>query len=222
MNVRHILPSYVLSLDDEPFCPNQRLIDLGLASAYHASKVDLQEIAQLFPADTARFINVWPGEHYRLLAAIVQVLQPKRIVEIGTATGASCLSMKKYLPYGGKITTYDVIPWNNYPGSGLKNTDFDSQLEQRVIDLTNREQALLELDVLMVADLIFIDAAKDGHMEQKLCNLLDNVPFCKNPIIVFDDIKFTSMIKTWRNIQHPKLDLTSFGHWSGTGLVDWY
>jgi len=138
MNVRHILPSYVLSLDGEPFCPNQRLIDLGLASAYHASKIDLQVIPQLFPEDTARFINVWPGEHYRLLAAVVLVLKPEFIVEIGTATGASCLSMKKYLSHGGKITTHDVIPWNKYPGSGLKCTDFDSQLEQRVIDFNKQ------------------------------------------------------------------------------------
>lgn len=220
-NARHILPSYVLSLDDEPFCPNHRLIELGLASATRASKIDLRTISQLFPKDTARFINVWPGEHYRLLAAIVLEMKPHIIIEIGTATRASCLSMKKYLPQGGKIITYDIIPWDKYPGSGLKCTDFDSQLEQRVIDLTNKEEAFLEFDVLKTADLIFVDAAKDGQMEQNLCDLFDSIPFYKNPIVIFDDIKFTNMINIWRNIQHSKLDLTSFGHWSGTGLVDW-
>jgi hypothetical protein len=30
-----------------------------------------------------------------------------------------------------------------------------------------------------------------------------------------------NMIELWRNVQKPKLDLTSFGHWSGTGLIDW-
>jgi hypothetical protein len=30
-----------------------------------------------------------------------------------------------------------------------------------------------------------------------------------------------NMIGIWRGIRHPKLDLTSFGHWSGTGLVEW-
>jgi hypothetical protein len=28
------------------------------------------------------------------------------------------------------------------------------------------------------------------------------------------------MVNLWRRIDSPKIDLTSFGHWSGTGLVD--
>jgi hypothetical protein len=27
------------------------------------------------------------------------------------------------------------------------------------------------------------------------------------------------MVDLWRRIPYPKLDATSFGHWSGTGLV---
>lgn len=41
------------------------------------------------------------------------------------------------------------------------------------------------------------------------------------PILVFDDIRAWNMLAIWREIRMPKLDLTSFGHWSGTGLVDW-
>jgi hypothetical protein len=29
------------------------------------------------------------------------------------------------------------------------------------------------------------------------------------------------MLDIWYNLDKPKLDLTSFGHWSGTGLVEW-
>ena len=28
------------------------------------------------------------------------------------------------------------------------------------------------------------------------------------------------MIDLWVSIESPKLDVSSFGHWSGTGLVD--
>jgi hypothetical protein len=35
-----------------------------------------------------------------------------------------------------------------------------------------------------------------------------------------DDIRFVNMVDNWNAIASPKLDLTSFGHWSGTGLVD--
>ena len=41
------------------------------------------------------------------------------------------------------------------------------------------------------------------------------------PIGVFDDIRQWTMLAIWRAVQRPKLDLTSFGHWSGTGLIDW-
>ena len=28
------------------------------------------------------------------------------------------------------------------------------------------------------------------------------------------------MTSLWRSINSPKIDATSFGHWSGTGIVD--
>jgi hypothetical protein len=41
------------------------------------------------------------------------------------------------------------------------------------------------------------------------------------PIVIFDDIRLMSMVYIRRSIDKPKLDITSFGHWSGTGLVEW-
>lgn len=37
---------------------------------------------------------------------------------------------------------------------------------------------------------------------------------------MLDDIRFLNMWRLWRSIRSPKLDATSFGHWSGSGLVD--
>jgi predicted O-methyltransferase YrrM len=221
LKVRHSIPTYALSLDDELNCPNKRLIEIGLEAARRAFDIDLYPIANLFPEDTARFLNIWPGEHYRLLAALVEVLEPSLVIEIGTATGASCLTMKNFIPQNGRIVTYDIVPWDQYPGSGLKTTNFDSQLEQRVIDLTDINQADSQYSLLKEADLIFVDAAKDGKMENIFCEMFDNIRFTQKPIIVFDDIKFMSMLEVWRKIKHPKLDITSFGHWSGTGMVEW-
>jgi len=39
--------------------------------------------------------------------------------------------------------------------------------------------------------------------------------------VLFDDIRLWNMLDIWRSIDFPKLDLTSFGHWSGTGVVQW-
>ncbi|WP_341884141.1 hypothetical protein [Synechococcus sp. UW140] len=38
--------------------------------------------------------------------------------------------------------------------------------------------------------------------------------------LLLDDIHLLPMVECWRSISSPKLDLTSFGHWSGTGIVD--
>lgn len=220
-NVRHYLPSFILSLDDEPFQPNSRLIDLSLSAIGRAKEIDLAPVAALFPGEKPKYINQWPGEQYKLLAAFVEILEPRIVIEIGTAAGGSCLTMKKFLPGGGKIITYDIVPWDRYPGTGLKTSDFDAQLEQRIIDLSKKEQSQTQIATLKEADLIFVDAAKDGEMEQAFCDLFDTVTFTKPPIIFFDDIRFANMVKIWREIRHPKLDLTSFGHWSGTGVVEW-
>jgi len=40
-------------------------------------------------------------------------------------------------------------------------------------------------------------------------------------LVVFDDIRQWNMLKIWRDITRPKIDLTSFGHWTGTGIIDW-
>jgi len=221
-NAEGHLRSYATSAHDELFSPSKRLIDLALEAAKYAhNEIDIRSVAQLFPEETKKPMNTWPGEHYRLLPAIIKALQPKLVIEIGTATGASCLCMKKYLPKSSKLVTFDIVAWKDYPGTGLKETDFDGQLEQIISDLTQKEQSAKYYDLFKQADFIFIDAAKDGRMEQYFCDFLDTIKFDNTPIVLFDDTKFISMIKIWRSIKHPKLDLTSFGHWSGTGLVEW-
>lgn len=220
-NVRHFLPSYVLSLDDELCGPNRRLLDLSIAAITRAAQIDLIEVAAHFSPEKAAYINLWPGEQYKLLAAFVDLLKPKLVVEIGTAAGGSGLTMKRFLPADGRIVTYDVIPWQDYPNTGLKPEDFDSRFEQRLLDLSVPEQSASQVDLLKEADFIFVDAAKDGAMELAFCDLFESISFTRPPIIFFDDIRFVTMVEIWRKIRHPKMDLTSFGHWSGTGVVDW-
>jgi hypothetical protein len=75
--------------------------------------------------------------------------------------------------------------------------------------------------LLTEAALILIDAEKDGVMEQRFLDNFKSIAFHTNPFILFDDIRLWNMLKIWRNIVLPKLDLTSFGHWSGTGIIEW-
>lgn len=205
---------------DERGRPSARLFDVALAAVAQARREDLSKISDRMGA--ARDPDVWPGEHYKLLAALVRVLGAKRVVEIGTFRGPSALALVQNLPEGGKVTTFDVIAADRIPGSVLVPGDFaDGRLVQVVADLTDgatfeKHRALLE-----EADLLFVDAAKDGVMERVFLERFAGAKFARDPIIVFDDIRVWNMLGIWSAIDRPKLDLTSFGHYSGTGLIDW-
>lgn len=213
--------SMIASTYDDPAAPTQPLIDISLKAVEQASLMDLQEVA-LRMKSPPYFPNIWPGEHYKFLAGLVKVLEPKTIIEIGTATGSSALSMKKTLPRNGKIITFDITSWQNYEDTLLKEKDFaDNRLIQYTDNLFYNENVLKHKDVLESADLIFIDATHDGILEEKIMGHFKKLTFHNPLILVFDDIRVWTMLKMWREILHPKLDLTSFGHWSGTGIVQW-
>ena len=166
--------------------------------------------------------DIWPGEHYRLLAGLVLTLRPTTIIEIGTATGLSALAMKKYLPQNGKIVTVDILSWKSFPDTCLLEGDFeDGRLVQETDDVSDPVLVQKNRELLVNAEMIFLDAAKDAIMEERFISNCRSVPFTKNPLLVFDDTRVWKMLRIWRNISMPKLDLTSFGHWSGTGLVQW-
>ena len=38
--------------------------------------------------------------------------------------------------------------------------------------------------------------------------------------LILDDIRVPEMFEVWRMIDSPKIDATTFGHWSGTGIVN--
>lgn len=220
-NVRHFLPSYILSQDDEFYKPNERLIEIGLEAAKRAFSIDLTIHSRAFHPELQRYINTYPGEHYRLLAALTEIIKPTTAIEIGTYQGAGCMAIKSHLPEGSKLFTFDIIPFDKIENSGLFPSDFDDKMEQRIVDLSDPLQAESQISILEKADFIFVDAAKDGHMERAFISLFDRIKFKRKPIIMFDDIRFTVMTPIWREIKHPKLDISSFGHWSGSGLVEW-
>jgi predicted O-methyltransferase YrrM len=218
---RHIERSLVCSADDDPARPSDRLLDLALQAAQRARSVSLASIVQRMHRPPY-YPDVWPGEHYKLLAGLVEVLRPSLIVEVGTATGLSALTMHQSLPAGGRMVTFDVVPWQRFPDTVLRNQDFaDGTLRQHLGDLSERAVMQQHAALVQSAELIFIDGPKDGRFEQVLLERLTELPLKQRPVLVFDDIRLWTMLAIWRDIRQPKLDVTSFGHWSGTGLVDW-
>lgn len=218
--VRHAELSALFSLDDSPGSPNGRLMDMLLALVARTRHISLSDLSQRNPPE---LLHLWPGEHYRLLAALVQELNARNVVEIGTFTGLSALGMLCYLPVDAQLTTFDIIPWDKIPGTFLTPTDFASgKLNQIVCDLKDPENCRIHASLFQRAEIIFIDGPKDGVFEQRLLDNFASIGLQPHTLLVFDDIRIWNMLETWRRIPYPKLDITSIGHFTGTGLVDWF
>jgi predicted O-methyltransferase YrrM len=218
VNAAHLEYTMVYSQYDNPGKPTLELIDLVLAAISQARRIDLsylsQRTAQEYPNP-----NEFPGEHYRLLAGFVASLKPMIIIEIGTERGMSCLAMKTALQSGAHIHTFDLRPWSTTENPVLVEYDFDSALTQHLDDLTDKVNQQRHRALFEIADLIFMDAGKDGVMEKIFLSYFDTILFKKKPILLIDDIHNWNMLSIWRGIQRPKMDISSFGHFTGTGIV---
>ena len=218
-DARHYKRTYIACPPDE--APATEIIEGALAFARKTLTVDIDDVCRRMPPAAWR-PEVWPGEHYRLLAGIVAELQPKTVVEIGTHTGLSALALLKYLPPAGRLVTFDLIPWDQISGTCLRSGDFaPERFAQEIADLANPAVFTRHAALLSAADLIFVDGPKDKKFEPALAALLDTLSFAQPPWVVFDDSYDLNMLRFWRELKKPKLDITSLGHWTGTGMVRW-
>lgn len=218
---RHAEYSVIASIDDEEARASHRLLDISIEAIQYARGVDLTNVSGRMK-NPPFYPNIWPGEHYKLLAGLVEAVKPRLVVEIGTSTGLSSLSMLKPLPSDSLIITFDILSWDRIPDTCLNNGDFkDGRLRQYLGNLAEPDVFAAHRELLERTDLIFLDGPKNTVFEQEFLNNVAHLNFSTKPLFVLDDIRLWNMLRIWRNIERPKLDLTSFGHWSGTGLIDW-
>ncbi|MGJ7608682.1 O-methyltransferase [Variovorax sp. LT1R20] len=218
---RHKEVSIIASMDDEPARPSRRLMDIALKACSEAMDVALP-IYEGRASKEPHWFDTWPGEHYRLLAALVRTLNPKTVIEIGTFTGMGTLALAQDLQPSGTLTTFDLLAWDSFPDTWLAASDFEGGRVRQVLhDISTPGGIEPHRALFESADLIFVDGPKDGRTEADILVNLATLNLSRDAVIVFDDIRVVNMIDIWRCIAQPKMDLTSFGHWSGTGLIDW-
>lgn len=218
---RHIEYSTISSLDDQLGHTSRRLLEVSAAAIKAAQDIDLSHISSRMTAGPY-YPDVWPGEHYKLLAGFVKTRQPRKVIEIGTFQGMSALALLSHLPKGAALLTVDIVPWRQIDSAVLSEADFkDGRLKQVIGDLSDKSFFDQFKPELSQCDFLFVDGPKNVVFEGTLLGFLDSALLHPDCLVVFDDIRQWSMLKIWREISRPKLDLTSFGHWSGTGLIDW-
>jgi caffeoyl-CoA O-methyltransferase len=97
----------------------------------------------------------------RFLETLVWISQPKRVVEIGTFSGHSALSMAAALPEGGRIDACEIDPER----AAFAQRYFDRSPHGSKITL-HVGPALETLEQLEgTFDFVFIDADKDGYVD---------------------------------------------------------
>ena len=196
-------------------------MDISLKAAHTAQKDDLEGLAQRnIHLPDAIYYSVFPGEHYRLLHSLTKILQPQNIIEIGTFTGMGSASLLEGMPLDGKLITFDVVGWDQFETHINPEAFQSGRITQYLDDLSARDTFEKYRSVFGQAQMIFCDAPKDGNFEPRFLSRLSEVRFESDCLLILDDIRLLNMIDIWRSIKSPKIDLTSFGHWSGTGLVD--
>lgn len=182
-------------------------------------KVNLSHLVDILSRDDHKQIilgNVGK-EHYKLLSYLTKKLNNSIIVELGTHHGTSCLCLCENKT--NTVITYDL-------------TDRKFGLKKIPENLTRHIGNIFDInpEILIKANLIFLDTAHEGDFELKVLNYLIENDY--KGILLLDDIHYNNvMINFWNNIKLPKYDITPVGHGiiipngsptgkSGTGLVD--
>jgi hypothetical protein len=70
------------------------------------------------------------------------------------------------------------------------------------------------------AEFILVSGVGDGKFEDGVLERLGGMKFERPPIVMFNDTRKWEMLRFCREIRYPKLDMTSFGRWTGTMLVE--
>ncbi len=148
----------------------------------------------------------------QFLQTLIKVSNVKKILEIGSFTGFSALSMAMALPADGILISLDKNP----EFSNKAKYFYDKAKEKKIKQIIKPAiESLKELkDTKKLFDLIFIDADKENYLNyyESCMNLID-----KKGLIVIDNVlwhgevaddanndKFTNIIRDFNN--HVKQD----------------
>ena len=143
------------------------------------------------------FNGIAGKEHYRILN---HICKDKNIVyDIGSYRGSSAVAMSS----AKKVMSYDV--------------ESLTELKKKPKNVTFNVGNCMQDKNILNADLILLDTYHDGTFEKVF---LDFLRTGFKGILLMDDIFLNKeMMSVWYGIKEPKDDLTSIGHYTGTGIV---
>ena len=140
-----------------------RMIDEAIEDyAYRVTHEEPENLQMLITQthDVMDYPNMITGRiEGRLLKLIVQLLQPGLVLEVGTFTGYSALSMAEGLAENGKIITCDIDPG----AQKIAQAVFDASPVGHKIELRMGPAIDTIRQIKETIDLAFIDADKENY-----------------------------------------------------------
>ncbi len=148
-------------------------------------------------------------EHYKLITYIARNIDCNKFVDIGTYKGKSALALA-CSQQSCTVTTFDIC--NCLSKNELNISSIDN-IKIKICDCKKHMSDLLGTDFIVLD----IDP-HNGIEETKILNELRIHGY--KGLVLLDDINLNDDMKSfWNNIPEKKLDVTKYGHWSGTGIV---
>ena len=171
-----------------------------------AIKLDLNRVAGNMVDSQYRGYLTSPAgrEHYQLLALLTRLFEGQTIFDIGTHYGNSSLALS-FNP-NVRIISYDIVEMKR-----ILMPPFN--VEYKHGNFMNDPEVLS-------SPFIFVDVdPHDGIQEKDFHDFFLEKEY--KGIVLWDDIHCNpAMIKWWNELTGArKVDLTSVGHWSGTGMT---
>jgi predicted O-methyltransferase YrrM len=123
----------------------------------------------------------------RVLAMISKLVNPSKVLEIGTYTGYSALCLAEGMKSGGQLITIDINEeLEAFARAYFDRSEFGSMIEQRI---GNALEIIPDLDQQF--DLVFIDADKSNY-----CNYYNRIKDKLNPggIILSDNVLWSGKV----------------------------
>lgn len=148
-----------------------------------------------------------PTEHYRILVYLSSLVNNVHILDVGTHNGASALALAQNK--SNHIWSYDIE---------AQNIPFKREVPN--ISFMTRDMFEIDRQVITMASFILLDVSPhNGEMESRFLQMLIDAKY--QGLLVCDDISLNEeMSKFWESIPKYKLDVSKYGHFSGTGIVN--
>lgn len=166
------------------------------------------------------------------LAALVRIARARRIVEVGTFTGYSALSMARALPEGGKLIACDISEeWTSIARRYWAEAGVANRIELRLGPAVQTLDALLADGQAGTFDLAFLDADKESYeayYERCLALLrpggviaVDNVLWGGNVVNEDDQRESTVAIRAFNaaRAEDPRVDVVIVPIGDGVSLL---